>query len=151
MSSHAFPAIYLTEEDDPAPRVTHFDNGFDVLFDNGTNVSIGISKDDFIHLEERKGSLSGVGTATAEGIGTLHFRTCLDDGQLLDVTCPNAPYVPSMDIQILSIDQWGRSRTQRRTDECEDHTHMVATPDEDQSIIGINKNRQLLQFCTLMA
>ena len=83
---NAFAAICLSKEDDPAPRMTHFDNGFDVLFDNGANVSIGISKDDFLHLEERKGSLSGVGTATAEGVGTLHFRTYLDDGQLLELT-----------------------------------------------------------------
>ena len=40
---NAFAAIYLSEEDDPAPRMTHFDNGFDVLFDadssSGTRVS----------------------------------------------------------------------------------------------------------------
>ena len=70
---NAFAAICLSEEETPEPRIMHFDNGFDVLFDNGANVSIGISKDDFVDLEERRGSISGVGSSTAEGIGTLHF------------------------------------------------------------------------------
>ena len=30
---NALAAIYLSEEEDPERRVTHFDNGFDVLFD----------------------------------------------------------------------------------------------------------------------
>ena len=47
-----------------------------------------------------------------------------------------------MDLRILSIDQWARSRTRKRTDKCKDCTHMVTTPDEDQSTVFINKNRQ---------
>ena len=35
---------------------------------DGANMSIGISKDDFIDLEERRGSVSGVGSSTAEGM-----------------------------------------------------------------------------------
>ena len=66
----------------------------------------------------------------------------LDNGWPLDVIVPGALYVPSMDLRILSIDQWARSRTRKRTDKCKDYTHMVTTPDEDRSTVFINKNRK---------
>ena len=47
---NAFAAIYLSEEEIPEPRIMHFDDGFDVLFDNGANVSIGISKEVSLYL-----------------------------------------------------------------------------------------------------
>ena len=108
---NAFAAICLSEEEIPEPRIMHFDNGFDVLFDNGANVSIGISKHDFIDLEERRGSVSGVGSSTAEGIGTLHFRTTLDNGRPLDVIVPGALHAPSMDLRILSDERSGRENS----------------------------------------
>ena len=44
----------------------------------------GISKDHIVDPEEHKGSLSGVGTETAEGAGTSHFQITLDDGRPLN-------------------------------------------------------------------
>ena len=137
-----FAAIYKSDNTVNDPRVTDFDHGFDVLFDNGANVTIGIDKSDFIDLEERKGSISGVGAATAEGIGTIHWRTILDDGSELDIIVPNALYVPSMDLRILSIDQLGRYRTTTRTDGNKDCTFISTQPDYDRSILFINRNTQ---------
>ena len=137
-----FAAIYNSDNSVNNPRTTDFDHGFDVLFDNGANVTIGIDKSDFSQLEERKGSVSGVGAATAEGIGTVHWRTILDDGSELDIIIPDALYVPSMDLRILSIDQHGRYRTRSRADGNKDFTHMRTQPDTEQSMVFINRNTQ---------
>ena len=64
------------------------------------------------------------------------------NGRPLDVIVPGALWVPSMDLQILSLDQWARSPTRKGTDKCKDYAHMVTTPDEDRSTVFINKNRK---------
>ena len=47
-----------------------------------------------IDLEERRGSVSGVGSSTAEGIGALHFRTILDIS--VAALAANFAYIMSM-------------------------------------------------------
>ena len=64
----AFATVCQSDQDIPAPREADFDCGFDVPFDNGANASIGISKDNFSDLQERRGSMTGVGAAQAEGM-----------------------------------------------------------------------------------
>ena len=58
-------------------------------------------EDDFIYLVKKPGNISGVGTsAKEEGIGTIHWKLRTDNGKYLDVYIENAPYVPTMDLQI---------------------------------------------------
>ena len=104
---HAHACIF-TSDNKPKLQRIHFDHGFDVLFDN---VSIGIHEDDFIHLVKKPGSVSGVGTAKAEGIGTIHWKLRTDNGQYLDIYIENALYIPTMDLRIISVAQWGKQRT----------------------------------------
>ena len=108
---HAHACIF-TSDNKPKLQRIHFDHGFNVLFYNGANVSIGIHEDDFIYLVKKPGSVSGVGTANkAEGIGTIHWKLQTDNGQYLDVYIENALYIPTMDLRIVSVAQWGKQRT----------------------------------------
>ena len=92
----AYAAIY-NFDNKPKVHQIHFDQGFSILFDNGANVSIGIHEDDFIELKMKRGSISGVGSAKAEGIGTIHWKLCTDSGKYIDVFIRDALYVPTMD------------------------------------------------------
>ena len=51
----------------------------------GANVSIGIHEDDFIELKKKRSSITGVGSAKAEGIGTIHWKLRTDSGKYIDV------------------------------------------------------------------
>ena len=95
-------AIY-NFDNKPEVHQIHFDLGFSVLFDNGANVSIGIHKDDFIELTMKPGSISGVGSAKAKGIGTIHWKLRTDSGKYIDVFIRDALYLPSMDLRIISV------------------------------------------------
>ena len=137
-------AIYKSDDNPGSPRTVHFDNDFDVLFDNGANCSIGISEDDFISIDKRTSTLSGVGSVTAYGIGTIHWKARLDNGKMLDIFIDNALYVPDMHLRIISVAQWGRQRTRDRQDGNKDFTHMLTFPDSDRSVIHVNQNRDTI-------
>ena len=107
----AYAAIF-NFDNKPKVHQIHFDQGFSILFDNGANVSIGIHEDDFIELKKKRGSISGVGSAKAEGIGTIHWKLHTDSGKYIDVFIRDALYVPSMDLRIISVVQWGKQRTE---------------------------------------
>ena len=79
-----YAAIY-NFDNKPKVHQIHFDQGFSVLLDNGANVSIGIHEDDFIELKKKHGSISGVGSAKAKGIGTIHWKLGTDSGKYIDV------------------------------------------------------------------
>ena len=86
--------------------------------------SIGIREEDFIHLDKKPDSVSGVGTAKAEGVGTIHWKVSNSNSRtLLDMICiENALYVPSMDLQIISVAQWGKQCAKDQKDGWKDLT-----------------------------
>ena len=112
------------------------------MFDNGANVSIGIHEDDFIKLKKKPGSITGVGSAKAEGIGTIHWKLRTDSGKYIDVLMRDALYVPSMDLRIISVAQWGKQRTQDRKDGLSDNTKIVTQPDYDRSTVFIDRRKE---------
>ena len=82
--------------------------------------------------KSKKGSITGVGSAKAEGIGTIHWKLRTDSGKYIDVFIRNALYVPSMDLRIISVAQWGKQPTADRTDKRNNPTKIVTDPDKDQ-------------------
>ena len=74
----------------------------------------------------KPGSISGVGSAKAKGIGTIHWKLRTDSGKYIDVFIrDDALYVPTMDLRIISVAQWGKQRTEDRNDGLNDLTKIV--------------------------
>ena len=55
---------------------------------------------------------------------TIHWKLRADNGQYLDVYIENALYIPTMDLRIISVAQWGKQRTRERQDGLKDRTHI---------------------------
>ena len=53
----------------------------------------------------------------------------------------DALYVPTMDLRIISVAQWGKQRTEDRKDGLNDLTKIVTQPDYDRSTVYIDRRK----------
>ena len=138
----AFPLFVATNIEAPQdPHTVDFDKGaFDVLADNCANRTISPFKEDFVNLQPLEASISGVGSASAQGIGTVTWTVVKDDGDLLEIVDDEALYVPGIKYRILSVTRWGKQRTERRKDGRLDQARVVTTPDSDESVLYCNRD-----------
>ena len=78
----------------------------EAIIDTGCSRTLTYDRKDFITYKETDGEVEGLGTHKIIGTGTVKYTVLDDKGVKADIICKDAIHVPTLDVRLLSPQQF---------------------------------------------
>ena len=78
----------------------------EAIVDTGCSRTLTYDRNDFISYKSCTGEVEGLGKHDIVGVGTVKYTVVTDSGHTTDIIIRDAIYVPTLDVQLISIQQY---------------------------------------------
>ena len=98
-------AYLCTSDNNPTDAITFDSDSQPLILDTGASCGFTYNRKDFIKYQSYKGNVTGLGTLSIQGMGTVSYKIRNNHEDIVDLVISNVFHVPNLHIRLVSPQQ----------------------------------------------